>query len=861
MIINNSINFKIIFEYKMKSIISTTQNLISNIKKSDINLSEYELELRFGNQYKGKFNPNIGRELFFNIFELVTTDEYKTTENAFINDKYFQTGTIRKIKKVDKLMFDTKNYHFYKNDEQIETIYLQKEKINQYTHEYVRLSFNKENLLQNIADNNLKYERMKYRVSIPYSDIFRFDFTVENGNEYSVEIEILLPNVTDNNLTMELNKLTNFLKPIIDKFENLVFYNLLPPQPHTMCYSDLFVINSNKYAVTDKADGVRAFLRINNRNAELINPKTKEVIRDLGRIDLKNTLIDGEYVKHKFFAFDIMFFDGEDVRYKNLLERLEILTNNIGKIRVGLYLKLKKFYTENIFENSKQILNERFPYNVDGLIYTPIYQEYSDSELPIFKWKKRLTIDVRVYYNRKEDFTYFVYGKKYGRINEWSEQYFEREFVRTKDYRTKQMNRIFNNQEYRDLKTKKIHFGKFKIFNSKIFKTPFLGKQGKPNEHHITKKPLNRNMDIILDKFDIVEYEYRDGEWFPLRKRTFDKDDANAIKTIDSILKVIEEELTIEKIVDFSKKYKYENENIGQMYNIVAQDQTFKRDNWRKFHNYVKRKVINNSSNNCIGGSYLDLACGKGGDLQKYINLGYKNIFAIDSSENELYCKNGYIHRLTNLGFVNKGLYYEKDDVKITVLCGDVSKDIRSGDFLKNKDDMDKLNDLFSRVNKFDCISIMFAIHYMLETEDKMDSFMENISELLKSDGKFIGVYLNIEEKEDYVFKNHGIPFYEIKNNDETIEIKNSVWGETGIKEPKINKETLDNWFDEYDLIEINNESFDIFYEIFKMNEGIVLTEDEKRLGFMNNYFIMVKSPQYINKSIVLNPDAPEFIL
>ena len=835
----------------MNSIFNSTKNIISNLKS--IEKSDYELELRFGNLFKGKFNPDIGKNIFTKIFELLTINrEYELLENAFINDKYYTSGTVRKIKKVDELMFDTKNYRFYKNDDKIETIYMKKEKLNQITKEYLRISFNKEIKLKQILDNNLKYERMKYRVSIPFEKIFRFDFTIENDKNYSVEIEILLEKVVLKEYQEQINKLIKFLDPIINIFKENIFNTLFPPQPHTMNYSDLFIINSNSYAVTDKADGIRAFLKIHNKKVLLINPKTKHIMGDYGKVNLGNTLIDGEFVNNKFYAFDIMFFDNKDVRMLNLLERLTILKENINKIKIHLYLKVKTFYTENIFQKSQEILNTRFSYNIDGLIYTPIYQNYSNNELPIFKWKKRHTIDVRVSYNRKDNYTYFIYGKRYGRINEWCTQYFEkRQYIRTTDSRLKKMNRTFHYQEYQDLKNKRIHFGKYKHFNSTFFQEKFLGKPGRPNENSITGRTLNRNIDVILDKYDIIEYEFRHGEWYPLRKRTFDKDEANAIKTIESVLKVIEENLTIEKIIDFTKTYKFRGEKVGTVYNIVAQDKAFKRDNWRKFHNYVKRKSILNASNNCIGKSYLDLACGKGGDLQKYINLGYKNILAIDTSENELYCKNGYIHRLSNMGFINKGMYYEKNGIQVTVLCGDISKNIKSGEFLKNENDIEKLNYFFQKVDKFDTISIMFAIHYMLENEDKMDSFMDNIDELLKHDGKFIGVYLNINDNKDYTFKDNGITFYEINNKDDKIEIKNSVWGiENKLEEPKINKDKLQDWFDLYSFIDVKHNSFEEFYEVFKMNEGILLTEDEKRLGYMNNHFILIRSPKMIQKSI-----------
>lgn len=376
----------------------------------------------------------------------------------------------------------------------------------------------------------------------------------------------------------KFENLKTLLLPIIDHYQKDLINNIKPQEPHTMNYSDLFTITSNKYTVTDKADGIRTFLKIKDGKVTLINPKTNHIIRDLGTSELKDTLIDGEYVNNRLFVFDLMFYDGNDFRQFNLTERLNKLKIAVKKLTVGLIIKMKTFYTTDIFQNAKRILNSQHPYKIDGLIFTPIDQHYIDGinqEFPIFKWKKRHTIDVRVKYIRKENFTYFIFGKKYGRINQWSPEFFERDFVRSRDQRTLEMHRLFHeNQEYDDIRQKIIHFGKYKVYNSSIFRNGFLGKQGKPNEDSSTGRPLNKNMGAILDKFDIIEYEYRDGEWYPLRKRTFDKSEANAIKTIDGVLKVIEENITIDKMIKFENEYNT-NETVGQIYNNISQDKSF----------------------------------------------------------------------------------------------------------------------------------------------------------------------------------------------------------------------------------------------------------------------------------------------
>ena len=315
-------------------------------------------------------------------------------------------------------------------------------------------------------------------------------------------------------------------------------------------------------------------------------------------------------------------------------------------------------------------------------------------------------------------------------------------------------------------------------------------------------------------------------------------------------------------MIQFEEEYKT-NESIGEIYNNISQDKSFKRSNWRKFHNFVKRETIHNASNNCIDGSYLDLACGKGGDIGKYVHLGYKNILAIDSSKTELYGKNGYIHRLFNYGFVNQGNYYEKGGVKITVVWGDISKNIRDGSCGLSEKDKGKLFDFFSRNDKFQCVSIMFSIHYMfgdfinnkwIVNNNKVKSFYKNVMDLMdEKDGKFIGTYLNKNDDDSETFMNHGIPFYKITDKGATIDINNDVWGwDNTISEPKISRSILSKLARENNLVEIYDESFESYYKDFKMKETIILSENEQKLGYKNNYFMYVMSPMKMSKSIKL---------
>ena len=136
------------------------------------------------------------------------------------------------------------------------------------------------------------------------------------------------------------------------------------------------------------------------------------------------------------------------------------------------------------------------------------------------------------------------------------------------------------------------------------------------------------------------------------------------------------------------------------------------------------------------------------------------------------------------LGLSYKG-NYKGNDITITVIWGDGTKLLETGEAGYNDHEKEKLLNFFANVKKnkwngFDTISIMFVIHYMFSTfkrgknvldKKRFEIFMKNIIDLLnKITGMFIGCYLsganimkNIGNSSCYVQKDsENIPFYGI---------------------------------------------------------------------------------------------------
>jgi len=883
-----------------------------------------EIEVRFA-EIKNYFSSNLGPEIFQKIYNKFNNEE--GYHNEIIVDYIFNNKTkfdflknddfnLRQSKFMKKITyknqfeeltsdFNFENFNMDKNTNYNTIEYSVKEKKTQATKDNFRYSYSLEHDIdmskrdndEMLHSSNKPYEniRFKNRYSKKLNKYLRLDLTIvkkvsavqlkeTEDLEYIVEIEIM--NIDNKKeMLMSLKQNMKTIRRLYFNKKQFIF-NLATMNPATMEKKDLPFLKKYKYTVTDKADGERIFVIIFDGIIYFYNPKTQAIIYEAPNpTKITDTVIDGEYLEktNEYLAFDLLMFNYKDKRDRFLTERLKVL-EEITKNHFPLItkegiadMKMKKFYTEDIFDNAKALWDERkerFHYQLDGLIFTPIEQPYTSDkqEIPVLKWKEALSIDVRVEYNHKQGFTYFHHGTK---------------GLHSKPWGMKPHRNLLNDPKYFDEFEKDIQWLRWQTTKQDIIKNlgklnlgkVTLDKKGRENFalgiHGVPQS--NSMIRPIWSKYDIVEYEFdfELNQWVAIRKRTFDKEKANAYRTVESVIKSVINYISIDELYELKNQ---NVENIGALYDLTRDD--IKRKQWRKYNNYVKgalfkevSKIRTNKHN-----YHLELACGKGGDIHKLIKNGYKNILAIDSSKEEIYGKKGYEDRLEGMGFKKMGYYWEKNGVKFTVVWGDVTENIKNSDSGLSEEDKEKLKSFFDDLPEnwegFDTISIMYAIHYFFgemeeDKEDKVwkadkgkwEGFMKNIKELLKYNGLVFGAYLNgdnmSEEKMDFVkdgdlmyriehLQNKRIPktityekFFN-KKKINTIEISNEVWGlNVQISEPKINKKILEISMDNYGLSSIKeNNTFEQYYKDFTEETRKELSQDEKRLSFINNTFI-----------------------
>lgn len=319
----------------------------------------------------------------------------------------------------------------------------------------------------------------------------------------------------------------------------------------------------------------------------------------------------------------------------------------------------------------------------------------------------------------------------------------------------------------------------------------------------------------------------------------------------------------------------------------------------RDFHNYMKRKLIVGAS--MRGQTLIDYAVGKGGDLSKWIDAKLGFVFGIDISkdniENHL---DGACARYLNYRakyrdmpgalFVNgnsgsnirsgKAMFSEKD------------KQISQAVFGTGPKDRDELGEgVYKRYGigepGFHVSSCQFAFHYFFENPRTMHQFMRNLAECTRINGYFIGacydgqtvfnLLRNKHREESVTIMRDDIKIYEItKQYDQTgfPEDELSLGYAIDIYQESINKtarEFLVNFkyvvqvMENYGFALITSEEAKgmgfvngtgLFDECFNRlvgeadrnkrktsdyGEALNMTSEEKRISFLNRYFIFRK--------------------
>ena len=535
------------------------------------------------------------------------------------------------------------------------------------------------------------------------------------------------------------------------------------------------------------------------------------------------------------------------------------------------------------------------PYNLDGLIFTPIsipYPNVGGRWEYLLKWKPPIlnSIDflVRIVKDgNKDKISYYNNGSK--------------------TFNYKSLN-LYVGKTFEDRRTKKISYGPSPFVISIDGSEPtaqVANVQIDSMEKMYANDPLSNMREEIQDE-TIVEFSYIADEnrifrWQPIRVR-HDKTEkykktksigytANDIKTAlnvwDSMNNPVNENVITEKEPKpvISQYYKDRTRKDREESSIAG---------LREFHNkFVKKQLlVGFLPDDGLNKDLLDLSSGQGGDMWRWAEARgpntknmYNSVLGIDISKNNIYSVNGgALDRLVNFKEMSKG----KKIPDITFVWGNSSNNLLNGSIAANETEKEKLYNYFSRNivggvpgNVFDMISLQFSIHYFFSDKSKFYGLMNNIVENIKEPDQYGnngGLLLITTLDGDYVdSKLSELKFGdEISKNDEG---GNKMWAikklykQYNANKPRGSKfgyrisayvESIGQYIDEYlvspkylrtimekaGLIQVKSMSFEEMYNEFKSTpnsqnkypKAFNMSANEKEYSFMHRMWVFRKT-------------------
>ena len=276
---------------------------------------------------------------------------------------------------------------------------------------------------------------------------------------------------------------------------------------------------------------------------------------------------------------------------------------------------------------------------------------------------------------------------------------------------------------------------------------------------------------IIKDGM-IVEFSYDDRMdegfcWKPLRVRNnlTPNDYITAVNVWRTIHNPITTNMIKSGIVDT-------NENEVYYFNNINRNKLSTKP-MADFHSFIKKKLISKYSKK--GDKLIDFACGKGGDINHWIDSNIEYVVGLDVNRDNLdNLNNGLCNRVLNMKDKKNKIYNN-----IIAIWADSSKLLSNSS--AGKDDLNKyyldivyantaLEDIKSPKltnfygmgnNGFDICSSQFSFHYFFENDVKLDIFFKNVSESIKKGGKFVGTCLDGKKVFNLLKDNTDISVYD----------------------------------------------------------------------------------------------------
>jgi len=737
---------------------------------------DLELEARFGNFIKHRFQPGVTRQTFNRVKAYF--DKNAQAEHVKTTD--YIMGRVRKS--------------VYTNGK---TVWITKERVwNEENKDYgIRYSMSKEIPVAPITSHFVpEMIREKNRFSyLVFGDTVRIDLTIVNmvsstkknvkdDITFEVEVELIDEKALTNfekaigvtlrlildtiilytqkekiNIANEINSILGSNKRgYVDNYPLVQARNL---KLRDMVYGGLIGNEKTGYSITHKADGERRMLYFSRSGVYLASPNSLTKLSDTSIPNLTGTILDGELVpldkrlegapkvKFWFLAFDTLAWNNnksvQDSPHNIRMQYAQEVANSMkgDLIRVNT----KNFHVfetpDEFFKLMRDMFREQLilPYMQDGFMFTPentVYNPHSDkyplykrklSDYPdICKWKPKeeLTIDLRIKWKAVPN----------GKILE----------LYTVD------------------KGNEVLFDKFNVDSE-------------------------NSMTINLPSNSIVEYGYNyEKDILEPRRVRVDKRFPNRKDVVEDVAQDIMNPLTKETMQ-------------GDTFTLL-----------RKYHNSIKKKLFEKAG----GKTLLDIGSGYGGDLGKWKQ--YSKIVAVEPD-------------LEHIEELKKRLvtYEMQDKVKIVHAGGQETEKISQA-----------VKEWIG--DRVDTVSSMLSLTFFWQSSELVESLVQTVIRNIKESGKYIFLTMDgdlVEQTFEPAFGT-GLVLDKLKLGPATLEYKGDLKPKElliDIRGTIVEKQR--EWLVRLDDLKLRFGKYGFEIEmIHKANEEKFLTEEEMIMTKMYTY-------------------------
>jgi len=609
-----------------------------------------------------------------------------------------------------------------------------------------------------IVDENFKSKKFRNIQRFCFetkNKMFRIDFSIlhtstgktflnsnfqETPYEYEVEIEYI-PDESHTyedfmiNLQHELYRINQCIQRTIkfipqneqkqilqeyEKLQNELFDSnvkgVLNSKPIGLEEKDMKTILNNKYSVTAKADGETRLLYINSEGKVYFITMNKKVTWTGVKIDsYKNSILNGEFIDksknnetvYQYFAFDAYAVNGNNIskgsaalphisldkkkktRVHFIAEVVKAISKALKSQNPYFNIHTKNFMIpkeESIIKLSKKIWDKReeFSFELDGLIYTPI-----DKEIVFgtwhehFKWKPKEFLSIDFLVEKNVENIKLMVGKTInGKYQPDTKNPFD----------------ILNtNSNYDSIRSNTIVEMVYDSFNKKW---NVLRTREDKTAGYLKWKEFNEKNPKKTNPYNIG---------------------CNSIKVAQQIIRLIksnfapfEDNKSYYTETSKTKRSKSVGINIRNYHNIAK--------NWLyKISNKIIKSQNKKDKNKDKKTLLLDIGSGRGGDIAKWYNNNFNSVVAVEPNKSNIVNKHGLVDRKEK--FMKRKL---KKEFNISIIH----------DGGQNATLVERVNSLTKE--PFDVVSIQFAIHYLLKSENDFKTLLDNIQKLLKKNGILI---------------------------------------------------------------------------------------------------------------------------